>query len=100
MIVTTTTDSAEAAQRLAAGAVEARLAACVQISPVTSVYSWKGEIRTDAEYRLDCKTAPDRVDALVEHLRAHHTYDLPEVLVTSVVGGDKDYLGWLISETR
>ena len=49
LTVPTTTDSAEkAAAARARGAVEARLAACAQISaPVTSVYRWKNAIETD-----------------------------------------------------
>jgi periplasmic divalent cation tolerance protein len=42
-VVLTTTDSAEEAERLARAAVDARLAACVQIvGPVRSVFRWEG----------------------------------------------------------
>ena len=42
-VVVSTTDSADEAERLARGLVEARLAACVQIvGPVRSVFRWAG----------------------------------------------------------
>ncbi len=100
-VVVTTTDSEAAARKLAAGAVEARLAACAQVlGPITSVYRWEGQTHTDPEWRVEIKTAADRVDALTEHLKAHHSYDEPEVVATPVTGGSAGYLSWVVDETR
>lgn len=99
--VTTTIDSAEAAEELARGMVSARLAACVQIvGPIRSVYRWEGAVQADAEWQCVVKTTTARVDALVEHLVEHHGYDVPEVLVTPITGGNPTYLSWLDDETR
>jgi periplasmic divalent cation tolerance protein len=98
-LVTTTIDSAEAADSLARGIVEARLGACVQIVPIRSVYRWDNEVRVDAEWQCVVKTSAIRVDELVAHIKAHHTYDVPEVVVTAVVGGNDDYLTWVSEET-
>jgi periplasmic divalent cation tolerance protein len=98
-VVTTTVDSAEAAESLAKGIVEARLGACVQIVPIRSVYRWDGEVRVDAEWQCVVKTSAVRVDDLVTHIKAHHTYDVPEVVVTPVVGGNDAYLAWVSEET-
>lgn len=101
VIVTSTTDSEEAARSLAAGAVEAKLGACAQVvGPITSVYRWEGAVRTDREWRVEIKTAADRVRPLVEHLKAVHAYDVPEVIVTPITGGNPDYLSWVVDETR
>jgi len=40
------------AERLANGAVEARLSACVHLDAIDSVYRWQGVLRRDAEWRL------------------------------------------------
>ncbi|MGW6447949.1 divalent-cation tolerance protein CutA [Lentzea sp. NPDC055074] len=98
-VVTTTVDSEEIAESLAKGIVEARLGACVQIVPIRSVYRWDGEVRVDAEWQCVVKTSTIRVDELVAHIKAHHTYDVPEVVVTPVVGGNDDYLTWVSEET-
>lgn len=101
VVVTTTTDSEAAARLLATSAVEARLAACAQIvGPVTSVFRWSEEIRTESEWRVDLKTAADRVAALSRHLAAEHSYDVPEIIATPITGGGADYLAWLVAETR
>jgi periplasmic divalent cation tolerance protein len=98
-VVTTAVDSAEAAESLAKGVVEARLGACVQIVPIRSVYRWGGEVRVDAEWQCVVKTSAIRADELVAHIKAHHSYDVPEVVVTPVVGGSDDYLAWVLEET-
>ncbi|MCP2165367.1 divalent-cation tolerance protein CutA [Goodfellowiella coeruleoviolacea] len=101
VIVSSTTDSEAAARTLAGAVVEARLGACAQIvGPITSVYRWAGEVRVDQEWRVEIKTAADRVAALTEHIRANHGYDVPEVIVTPITGGNPDYLAWLTTETR
>lgn len=101
VIVISTTDSEEAARALAAGAVEARLGACAQvIGPITSVFRWDGAVQTEREWRVEIKTAADRVPALVKHLKAAHTYDVPEIIAVPITGGSAEYLSWLVDETR
>ncbi|MER7957931.1 divalent-cation tolerance protein CutA [Streptomyces sp. NPDC096030] len=98
--VLTTTDSAAKAQELARGAVEARLAACAQISgPVTSVYHWRKAIETEEEWQVLFKTTAARYEELEAHLLVAHDYDTPEVLATAVVGASAAYLAWLEAET-
>lgn len=100
-VVVTTTDSADEAERLARGVVADHLAACVQIvGPVRSVFRWEGAVRAEPEWQVVVKTAEDRVEAVVEQLVADHTYDVPEVIVTPVVGGHAPYLAWVVDETR
>jgi hypothetical protein len=33
------------------------------------------------------------------YINANHSYDLPEVMVTPIVGGSAEYLAWIASET-
>ncbi|MFK8846558.1 divalent-cation tolerance protein CutA [Streptomyces sp. Ac-502] len=96
----TTTDSAEKAETLARGAVEARVAACAQISaPVTSVYRWERAIETAQEWQVLFKTAAARYEALEAYLVAAHDYDTPEIIATPVTRGGAGYLAWVAEET-
>ncbi|MGW7430408.1 divalent-cation tolerance protein CutA [Streptomyces sp. NPDC054861] len=100
LTVLTTTDSAEKAEALARGAVEARLAACAQVSgPVTSVYHWQGAIETSEEWQVLFKTTDACYTALEAHLLAAHDYETPEIIATPVVRGTAGYLAWLAQET-
>lgn len=93
-IVTTTVDSAEVAQHIAQGAVQAQLAACVQVECITSHYMWQGQLTQSAEWRLVCKTLPQAVDALFAWLRTAHPYEVPQLLVRSEQA-DAAYAAWV-----
>jgi periplasmic divalent cation tolerance protein len=78
-----------------------RCRACAQIvGPITSVYRWEGEVRTDTEWRVEVKTAVDRVAPLVELIQANHGYDVPKIILTPIDGGSSAYLTWLTAGTR
>ena len=96
-IVTTTVASAADAQRLSAGAVQARLAACVQVEAIASHYVWQGAQHEDAEWRLVCKTLPAAAGALRDWLRAQHPYQVPQLL-THTVEAEADYAGWVAQQ--
>ncbi|MDE2416002.1 MAG: divalent-cation tolerance protein CutA [Comamonadaceae bacterium] len=96
-VVTTTVASAADAQRLAAGAVQARLAACVQVEVIASHYVWQGAQHEDAEWRLVCKTLPQAAGALRAWLRAQHPYEVPQLLTHSVQA-EADYAQWVAQQ--
>lgn len=93
-VVTTTVADAAAARRLASGAVQARLAACVQVEAMASHYVWQGARHEDAEWRLVCKTLPQTAPALRDWLRAQHPYEVPQLL-THTVEAEADYAQWV-----
>lgn len=97
-VVVTTTDSADEAERLARGLVEARLAACVQIvGPVRSVFRWEGAVSVETEFQLVVKTA--RVPEVTAWIVGNHSYDVPEVIALPVTGGHETYLTWVVDES-
>jgi periplasmic divalent cation tolerance protein len=98
--VSTTTDSSESAARLARSAVEARVAACGQVvGPISSVYWWNRSLDSAQEWLVLFKTTSERSDALVEHIRSRHPYEVPEIICTPITGGNPAYLRWVSDET-
>lgn len=88
------------ARKLARGLVEARLAACVSLLPgVRSTYRWNGAIEEATEVQLLVKTTRFRAEAAMDHLRAHHPYEVPEILLIGVDDGSERYLAWVEAET-
>ncbi|MGL9724172.1 MULTISPECIES: divalent cation tolerance protein CutA [Sodalis] len=85
------------AQRLLAG----NLAACVTLLPgATSLYYWQGTLEQQAEVQLLIKSRMALRQAVFTHIKAHHPYQTPELLVLPVTGGDPDYLSWLNDSLR
>lgn len=98
--VTTTIDSQEDAQTLARAVVEARLAACAQVSgPIDSTYWWEGALDTDREWVCSMKTTEQLFEALVEFITENHGYETPEIIATPITA-NREYLEWMAAETK
>jgi periplasmic divalent cation tolerance protein len=83
--VTTTCDRMETARRLATLALEARLAACANITPgIVSLFHWQGSLAEETETSVTFKTTEASRDALVALLEREHPYDLPVITWESV----------------
>lgn len=94
-IAFTTVDTEYRARELARTIIEGRLAACVQIEAIRSVYRWQGEIHDEPEWRLAIKTQSSLFAELEQHIKAHHAYETPEIVRVEIAGGSKEYLAWI-----
>ena len=99
--VLTTVEHKTDAEKIAKSLVEKRLAACVQIlGPMTSYFHWQGKLDSAAEYLCLVKSRNDLFAELETEIINLHPYEVPEILVTSVTKGNKDYLNWLATELK
>jgi periplasmic divalent cation tolerance protein len=101
-VVLVTCETLAEAKRIARDAVEAKLAACVNVmlSPVESIYRWKGKVEVAREYLLVMKSTARRLRELERMVRSRHSYDVPEFLVLPVVSGSREYLAWLVDSVK
>ncbi len=94
--ITTAVDSSETAQKICAALLEARLAACVQISgPAESRYWWKGSLERAREWILTAKTTETLYGRVEAAIQAVHPYETPEITATPLVRGSKEFLAWI-----
>ncbi|KAK3150698.1 hypothetical protein QOZ80_3AG0236530 [Eleusine coracana subsp. coracana] len=101
IVVYVTVPNREAGKKLSQGIISEKLAACVNIVPgIESVYWWEGKVQTDAEELLIIKTRESLLNALTEHIKANHEYDVPEVISLPITGGNTKYLEWIKNSTR
>jgi periplasmic divalent cation tolerance protein len=101
LVVLTTVEKTEEAERLARLLVESELAACVQIlPPIVSIYRWEGKIEKAGETLLFIKTTRTAYPALEKLIIEHHSYQTPEIISLPIEAGLKDYLDWLIASVR
>lgn len=76
-----------------------KLAACVNIFPVNSVYFWKSEIQHDNESLLIIKTTTRAYNELAIRLKELHPYEVPEIVAIKAVEVDEPYLRWIETQT-
>jgi periplasmic divalent cation tolerance protein len=94
--VSTTTETEQAPQDIAAALVEQSLAACVQVSgPIQSVYRWQGEVQRSPEWLCTAKTRAALFPQVEQAIRVLHAYDCPEIVAVPIVEGSASYLAWL-----
>jgi periplasmic divalent cation tolerance protein len=91
----TTLGSREDALRLSREAVEARVAACVQVlGPIESVYRWQGEVRQEPEFLCLLKVPAAGLPRLAAFVRDRHPYETPELTELPAGFVDPRYLAW------
>lgn len=99
--VQTTTDSRAEAIELSRLAVEARLAACAQVTgPITSTYWWDDGVQREEEWLVLLKLPAEKYEELQTFLAERHSYDEPEIIAVPIVVGSAGYLEWVSEETR
>ena len=88
------------ADEIASGLLKGKLAACVSIVPgVESSYWWKDRIETSAELMLVIKSRRVLREDIIQFVKEHHPYTVPETIFTEIAGAPKDYLDWLGANT-
>ena len=97
--VTTTCADLDQARDIARDVLNARLAACVNITPgVVSLFHWQGQVEEEHEVTLVAKTTPERRADLVAAIQRSHPYDLP-VITWEEVDTTPDARRWCYGET-
>ncbi|MFY9270444.1 MAG: divalent-cation tolerance protein CutA [Candidatus Manganitrophaceae bacterium] len=101
IIVLITTPSKEEAEKIGRNLVEQKLAACVNIvSPISSIFSWKGNIQFEQESLMILKSRKGCFTKLAEEVKKQHSYSVPEIIALPLIEGSADYLHWIGENTR
>jgi periplasmic divalent cation tolerance protein len=94
-----TAGSLEEARRIGELLVADRLAACVNIiDGMHSIYRWEGKLQKDRETVMIAKTTRERLPALMEAVKANHSYDCPCIVSLDIDGGHPEFLEWISTE--
>ncbi|MEX0638644.1 MAG: divalent-cation tolerance protein CutA, partial [Burkholderiales bacterium] len=100
LLVITNLPERAAAEKLADVLVAKRLAACINIlAPCRSVFRWQGAVQHEEEHPVLIKTTRAAYAELEAQIRAHHPYELPEIIAVPIERGLPAYLDWVAAET-
>lgn len=98
-IVQTTVSSEPEARKLAALILKQRLGACVQFMRINSLYRWRGKTESSNEFLVLIKTRRILAAKLIDFIKKHHSYEVPEIIVTPINAADSGYTEWIFRET-
>ena len=85
----------EEAEKIAQELVEKKMAACVNVFDIASIYWWEKKIEQDNEALGIIKTRKDLIETIIKEIKAKHSYECPEVIAIPIIAGSKEYLDWI-----
>ena len=98
--ILTTAPNLRIAQKLSAGLLKNKLAACVSLIPlIESRYVWKGKLEKSREIQLLIKTRAPLFKKIETFFKKNHPYKVPELIQLSIARGSSAYLNWIQSST-
>ncbi len=94
LIIITTESSKANAIRLAKLLVKNKLAACVSMKRIFSIYEWDDDIEETKEFEITIKSKPEFTDDLIEFLHQNSAYDVPQIIYKKY-HSEMKYFDWL-----
>ena len=90
-----TTEASKAnALRMAKLLIREKLAACVSIKQIFSIYEWDDNVQESEEFEITIKSKPDLKDNLIDFLHKVSTYEVPQIIYKKY-DSDMKYYDWL-----
>ncbi|MBI4845561.1 MAG: divalent-cation tolerance protein CutA [Candidatus Omnitrophica bacterium] len=100
IVVLITAASGKEADVLAEKLLDAKLAACVNITGVNSFFSWQGKKESSAEVLLIVKTRYELFSQLEVFVKKNHSYEVPEIIALPIIAASREYLEWIKDSTK
>jgi periplasmic divalent cation tolerance protein len=101
VVIFVTVASRSEGKKIARHLVEAKLAACVNISQsMDSVYRWEGKIAEEREFLLIIKSTRELFPEIKAEISKIHSYHTPEIISLPVIDGSRNYLQWVSDSVK
>ena len=99
VIIQTTTSSKEEAKNIAEILIKYKLAACVQLKDIESLYNWDGKLCCERETLLSIKTKKELFSKVKSKILELHSYDTPEIIELDISNISENYLKFIKENT-
>src|SRR3989338_5593377 len=95
ILIYSTFASKKEAEKIGEGLVRKRLAACVNIFSVDSIYRWNKKIVKEKEFAMIIKTKKENFDRVEKFILENHSYKAPCIIEIPIARITKRYKEWL-----
>ena len=93
LLITTESDKKKA-KIIAKLLIKKKLAACVSIKQIYSIYEWEDDIEETKEVEITIKSKPELKDDLIVFLQKMTSYDVPQILYKEF-HSETTYSNWI-----
>jgi len=94
LLLITTEYNKNAAKKIAKFLLQKKLAACISLKDIYSIYKWEGKIEEVNEVEITIKSKPEFKNDLIFFLQKMLSYDVPQIIYKKF-NSEKKYLNWV-----
>ena len=94
LLLITTEYNKKAAKKIAKLLLKKKLAACVSLKDINSIYVWEGKVEEVNEVEIKIKSKPELKDDLIVFLHKKISYKIPQIIY-SKFNSEKKFKNWL-----
>jgi len=94
LLLITTESNKEKAKEIAELLLKRKLAACVSIKDIYSIYEWEGKIEEIFEVEITIKSKPKLKNDLIVFLQKKSSYHIPQIIF-KMFNSENKYLNWV-----
>ena len=94
LLLITTEYNKKEAKKIAKLLLKKKLAACVSLKDVHSIFEWEGKIQEVNEVEISIKSNPEMKKALIVYLKKMLSYGIPQIIYKKF-NSEKKYINWL-----
>ena len=94
LLLITTAPNQLLAEQISKELIERKLAACISIKEIKSIYRWQENIEENKEFELTIKSIPENLNELIFILKEKITYEVPEIIY-KIFDSENSYFHWI-----
>ena len=94
LLLITTEYNKKEAKKIAKLLLKKKLAACVSLKNIYSIYEWEGKVEKVREVEITIKSKPELKSALIFFLKKMISYDVPQIIYKKF-NSEKNYINWV-----
>ena len=94
LLLITTEYNKNKARKIAKLIIKKKLAACVSLKDIYSIYEWKGKIQKVNEVEIKIKSNPELKYALIAFLKKRTSNTIPQIIYKKF-NSEKKYMNWV-----
>ena len=94
LLIITTVPNQLMAEKLAKLLIKKKVAACVSMKEIKSIYKWQENIEEDKEFEITIKSLPENSKEITHIVKENITYEVPQ-LIYKIFDADISYFNWV-----
>ena len=94
LLLITTEHNKKVAKKIARSLLKKKLAACISLKDIYSIYEWQGKIEEVNEVEIIIKSKPELKKSLIVFLQRMTSDDVPQIIYKKF-NSEKKYINWV-----